>query len=249
MKRILCTGAGGPAGINFITSLRLAPEKMFIVGTEANEHYLHLATTEKKYKVPRAHNASYIDTLNDIIEKEKNRVPPRTTRRRSRSRLRESGEDSCQRIPALESRCKSLPGQTGLSEDMATKKHPRSQNHRDSRRSRHQQSIRRVRGTNLDKSQNRRRRQRQHASRQQRNRPILDSILESTKSHMGLHRPRTPTRQKHRIPQPLEKRRTSGLNGARAHRVHLPIPGTIRHHGNPVGPANRPRQNSEQDRD
>ena len=38
MKRILCTGAGGPAGINFVKSLQVAPEKMFIVGTESNEY-------------------------------------------------------------------------------------------------------------------------------------------------------------------------------------------------------------------
>ncbi len=70
MKRVLCTGAGGPAGINFVMSLRLAPEKMFIVGTEANEYYLHLASTEKKYRVPRAIDPSYIDSLNEIIHKE-----------------------------------------------------------------------------------------------------------------------------------------------------------------------------------
>ena len=71
MKRILCTGAGGPAGINFVMSLQLAPEKMFIVGTEASEHYLHLAMTEKRYRVPRAVDPSYIDALNEIIGKEK----------------------------------------------------------------------------------------------------------------------------------------------------------------------------------
>lgn len=70
-KRVLCTGAGGPAGINFIMSLRLAPEKIFIVGTEANDHYLHLASTERKYLVPRAIDPSYIDSLNEIINKEK----------------------------------------------------------------------------------------------------------------------------------------------------------------------------------
>jgi biotin carboxylase len=71
MKRILCTGAGGPAGINFVMSLRLAPEKMFLVGTEASEHYLHLATTEKRYRVSRAIDPSYVDSLNEIISKEK----------------------------------------------------------------------------------------------------------------------------------------------------------------------------------
>ncbi len=71
MKRILCTGAGGPAGINFVTSLRVAPEKMFLVGTEANGYFMHLASTDKKYQVPRAKDPSYIDTLNEIIAKEK----------------------------------------------------------------------------------------------------------------------------------------------------------------------------------
>jgi FlaA1/EpsC-like NDP-sugar epimerase len=61
LKRILCTGAGGPAGINFAKSLEFGPEKMIIVGTEANKHYLHLAPTKKKYLVPRAKDPSYVD--------------------------------------------------------------------------------------------------------------------------------------------------------------------------------------------
>jgi biotin carboxylase len=70
MKKILVTGAGGPAGINFIMSLRIAPEKMFIVGTEANEHFFYLAPADKKYLVLKATKASYIDELNEIIRKE-----------------------------------------------------------------------------------------------------------------------------------------------------------------------------------
>jgi carbamoyl-phosphate synthase large subunit len=71
MRRILVTGAGGPAGINFISSLRIVPEQMFIVGTEANQHFIHLATTDKKYVVPRATEPDYISKLNEIIRKEK----------------------------------------------------------------------------------------------------------------------------------------------------------------------------------
>jgi len=71
VKRILSTGAGGPAGINFVMSLRIAPEKMFIVGTEASHYYLHLAPTDKQYLVPKAKEPSYIDKLNEIIRKEK----------------------------------------------------------------------------------------------------------------------------------------------------------------------------------
>ncbi|MDR2699451.1 MAG: ATP-grasp domain-containing protein [Nitrososphaerota archaeon] len=70
-KRILCTGAGGPAGINFVKSLTVAPEKLYVVGTEANEHYLHTMPTDAKYLVPKAKNPSYIDCLNEIICKEK----------------------------------------------------------------------------------------------------------------------------------------------------------------------------------
>jgi len=71
MKRILCTGAGGPAGINFTESLRVAPEKVFLVGTEANEYFQHLASTDVKYQVPRAKERGYIDELNEIIRREK----------------------------------------------------------------------------------------------------------------------------------------------------------------------------------
>ncbi len=71
MKRILCTGAGGPAGINFTKSLQIAPEKMFLVGTETSEYFLHLAQTDTRYHVPRARSKDYIGTLNEIIRKER----------------------------------------------------------------------------------------------------------------------------------------------------------------------------------
>ncbi len=71
MKRVVVTGAGGPAGINFVASLRVAPEKLFVVGTEANKYFIHLATTDKKYSMPKATEPGYIDSLNDVIRKEK----------------------------------------------------------------------------------------------------------------------------------------------------------------------------------
>jgi carbamoyl-phosphate synthase large subunit len=71
VKRILITGAGGPAGVNFTKSLKIAPEKMFLVGTEANPYYANLALTDKVHVVPKATASNYIDKINDIIEKEK----------------------------------------------------------------------------------------------------------------------------------------------------------------------------------
>jgi carbamoylphosphate synthase large subunit len=71
VKRVLCTGAGGPAGINFIRSLELAPEQIAVVGTEANAFYTQLSPAEKRYLVPRAIEPLYIDRLNEIIRLEK----------------------------------------------------------------------------------------------------------------------------------------------------------------------------------
>lgn len=71
MKRVLVTGAGGPAGINFVASLRIAPEKMFVVGTEANKYFIHLAIANKVYSVPKATEHDYVDCLNEVIKKER----------------------------------------------------------------------------------------------------------------------------------------------------------------------------------
>lgn len=70
-KKILITGAGGPAGVNLTQSLRIAPERLLLVGTEANRYYSYLASTDKIYVVPEATDPDYVDRLNEIIEKEK----------------------------------------------------------------------------------------------------------------------------------------------------------------------------------
>jgi predicted ATP-grasp superfamily ATP-dependent carboligase len=71
MKRILITGAGGSPAINFTRSLRKAPEKFYLVGTDADKFYLQRAETDARYLVPLAREADYLTVLNDIIEKEK----------------------------------------------------------------------------------------------------------------------------------------------------------------------------------
>lgn len=71
MKRILVTGSGGPAGVNFVKSLRLAREKIYIVGTDTNKYYLELPNLDKRYIVPRCDSPNYIKKLNKLIKKEK----------------------------------------------------------------------------------------------------------------------------------------------------------------------------------
>jgi carbamoyl-phosphate synthase large subunit len=71
MKRILVTGAGGPAASNFIKSLRMVSEDFYIVGTDTNPLHLELAPVDTSYLLPKCDSPSYIPKLNGIIKKEK----------------------------------------------------------------------------------------------------------------------------------------------------------------------------------
>jgi carbamoyl-phosphate synthase large subunit len=71
MKRILVTGAGGSAGINFIESLRMGKEPFYIVGGDINRWHLELPAVDKRYILPYYNAPDYIDKLNKLIQKEK----------------------------------------------------------------------------------------------------------------------------------------------------------------------------------
>jgi carbamoyl-phosphate synthase large subunit len=71
IKRILVTGAGGPAAFNFVKSLRVAPERFYIVGTDIKPYHLELNDLDKRYIIPPASSTDYLKYLNKIIEKEK----------------------------------------------------------------------------------------------------------------------------------------------------------------------------------
>lgn len=70
MKRVLVTGAGGPAGVNFVRSLRAAEEKMWIVGCDVNRYHLEWPELDAAYEAPRCDEPGYVDFLNDVIERE-----------------------------------------------------------------------------------------------------------------------------------------------------------------------------------
>lgn len=65
-RRVLITGAGGPAGINFARSLRLAPEPFHLVGTDANPYHLQRAEADARYLVPRFDDPDYLPVLRSI---------------------------------------------------------------------------------------------------------------------------------------------------------------------------------------
>lgn len=69
LKRIIITGAGGSPSTNFVRSLRLSPEKFFLIGVDCNEYYLQRAETDAKFLVPYANDKLYLPILKEIITK------------------------------------------------------------------------------------------------------------------------------------------------------------------------------------
>lgn len=69
MKRVMVTGAGGPASTNFIRSLRLAPEPFFIVGVDVSDVHLALSQADVNYKVPAVEDEDYLPALNRLVKK------------------------------------------------------------------------------------------------------------------------------------------------------------------------------------
>lgn len=71
MKRILVTGAGGSAGINFIASLRMAEEPIWIGGSDINAWHLELPELDAAYRLPLCTAPDYLDELCALIERER----------------------------------------------------------------------------------------------------------------------------------------------------------------------------------
>lgn len=69
-KRILTTGCGGSAGNNFIKSLRMAEEQIYIVGTDCSKYYAKLSQADKTYISPKYDDPDYIPFLNGLIAAE-----------------------------------------------------------------------------------------------------------------------------------------------------------------------------------
>ena len=71
MKNILILGVGGSPATNFVRSLRDAPEKFNIVGTDCDKFNLYRSEADSNHLIPRCDDEKYIEVLNGIIEEEK----------------------------------------------------------------------------------------------------------------------------------------------------------------------------------
>lgn len=68
MKRILICGAGGSPATNFVRSLRMMSEPVFLVGVDADKYTMQRAETDKKILVPKANEPDYLPMLSQIID-------------------------------------------------------------------------------------------------------------------------------------------------------------------------------------
>ena len=64
--RILVTGAAGAPALNYVRSLRQAPEPFHLIGVDCSAFHLPTAETDERHLVPRADDPDYISVLNDI---------------------------------------------------------------------------------------------------------------------------------------------------------------------------------------
>ena len=71
----MVTGSGGTGGINFIRALRLAEkqqkQKLFIVSTDHNPHYLKFADSDIKVVSPRHDDPDFLPLILKLSEKYK----------------------------------------------------------------------------------------------------------------------------------------------------------------------------------
>lgn len=71
-KRVLVTGAGGPLGVNVTRSLQMAPEKLWLLGTEANPYHIHLALTDAAVLIPPAKQlVAYLEAMRNIVAQQR----------------------------------------------------------------------------------------------------------------------------------------------------------------------------------
>ncbi|HYR03959.1 MAG TPA: hypothetical protein VEO75_01110 [Nitrososphaerales archaeon] len=71
MTRVLVTGSGGLAGVNFVRALRASSRDYYIVGTDYNRFHLLYPEVDARYLTPRHDDRSFVSRVSEIAKKEK----------------------------------------------------------------------------------------------------------------------------------------------------------------------------------
>jgi biotin carboxylase len=71
MKRVVVTGSGGLAGVNFVRALRASSKDYYIVGTDFNKYHILYPDVDARYLTPRHSDGSFITRVAEIVREEK----------------------------------------------------------------------------------------------------------------------------------------------------------------------------------
>lgn len=69
--RILVTGAGGVAGVNFVRALRASNMDYYVAGTDYSKYYIELPDLDARYLTPRHDDSSFVDRVASIAKRER----------------------------------------------------------------------------------------------------------------------------------------------------------------------------------
>ncbi len=70
-RRILVTGAGGIAGVNFVRAIRASRREYYVAGTDYNKYYIQFPDLEARYLTPRHDDKKFVARVSEIARKEK----------------------------------------------------------------------------------------------------------------------------------------------------------------------------------
>ncbi len=70
-KRILVTGAGGVAGVNFVRAIRTSPTGYYVAGTDFSKYYIQFPDLEARYLTPRHDDPNFVERVSGIARRER----------------------------------------------------------------------------------------------------------------------------------------------------------------------------------
>src|SRR3989475_13288195 len=69
-KRILVTGAGGIAGVNFVRAMRASRREYYVAGTDHSKYYIQFPDLQARYLTPRHDDQKFVGRISEIARKE-----------------------------------------------------------------------------------------------------------------------------------------------------------------------------------
>ena len=69
-QKILVTGAGGIAGVNFVRAIRASRREYYVAGTDHSKYYIQFPDLQARYLTPRHDDQNFVGRVSEIASKE-----------------------------------------------------------------------------------------------------------------------------------------------------------------------------------